>query len=129
MRSMRRSRTERRSVLIAVGVVVGVWLILVFANALADASEQSARLAREQAVNDALQARVEAGAGEIATIQQRSFLDFLARGYSMGEREERTFALAAGAPPPPVMTPLGAGMAEPPAASTGGGWLDLFLGG
>ena len=57
-------------------MVVGAWLFIVFANALADASAQSSRLERERAANAELQARVDAGSVEIAAIQGRTFLDF-----------------------------------------------------
>src|SRR5687767_14339604 len=103
LRSVGRSRAERRTLLVAGVALLSVWLLVVFANALADASEQAARLARETQVNASLQARVAAGAVEIGTVSGSSFQDFLARSYGMGLQGERTFALAPDAPPPPVL--------------------------
>ncbi|MFN8623186.1 MAG: hypothetical protein U0869_20800 [Chloroflexota bacterium] len=128
IRSMRRTRIERRTALIAGGAVAGLWLLVVFAGALADASTQAARLKQEQAVNAGLRAQVDAGSAEIQQIQARGFQDFLARAYGMGEPAERPYALQAGAPPPPSMVPLG----EDPATTTTStpleDWLDLLLG-
>lgn len=128
VRSIRRSRIERRSATVAIAMVVGLWLLVVFADALADASAQASRLTREQAVNAALEQRVAAGDVEIATVQSRAFLDFLSRGYRMGELPERSFALAPGAPPPPVITPLGHETVVVPPTTPLDDWLDLLLG-
>jgi hypothetical protein len=119
---------ERRSAFLIVGLVVAAWLLIVFANALADASEQNARLAREQAVNDALKERLVQGAAELELVQGRTFQDFLARGYGMGVPAEKPFARAPGAPPPAPMTPLG--HADPVTAVTTPleDWLDLLVG-
>ena len=128
IRSLQRSRRERRTLFVAISAIVGVWLLVVFANALADASDQTARLARERVVNTSLQAQVAAGGAEIATIQGRVFLDFLARSYAMGEPHERPFALLQGAPPPPVMSPLGQ-QAAPLASTTPlEDWIELLIG-
>ena len=129
VRSLRRSRLERRSAGIACAAVVGVWLLVVFAGALADASDQAARLAKEQAINDQLQARVAAGDAEIDAIAQRSFMDLLARGYGMGATAERPFSLAPGAPPPPVMVPLGRSTAQAPPTTPFEDWMRLLIGG
>ena len=69
VRSLQRSRMERRTVYLLIGAVLGIWLFVVFANALADASTQSARLTAEQRVNASLAAQASAGAIEIDTIK------------------------------------------------------------
>ncbi len=128
VRSIQRSRTERRTVFLVIGTVVSIWLLVVFANALADASEQAARLAQESAVNASLQARVDAGAVEIGTISGGGFQDFLARTYGIGAPGERRFDLAPGAPPPPVLTPLGHEVTTASATTPLEDWLDLLIG-
>ena len=128
VRSLQRSRFERRTLYLIVGAVAGIWLFAVFANALADASSATTRLAAERQVNAGLKAQATAGAVEIETIGQQSFLEFLARSYGRGERAERPFALAPGAPAPPSMEPLGA--ADPTTAVTTPleDWLELLVG-
>jgi len=126
--SLRRTSIERRTALVAVGLVIAVWLLVVFAGALADASEQAARLAREQAVNDALTARVVAGSAEVVTIQERSFLEFMARSYGMGQSRERPFSLAPGAPPAPLLVPLGQEAVALTPSTPLEDWLDLLIG-
>lgn len=128
VRSLSRSRMERRTLYLIVGAVAGIWLFVVFANALADASAQNARLAAEQRVNATLEAQASAGAVEIATIQGQTFLDFLARSYGYGELAELSFALTPDAPPPPSMAPLGAGEVRTAATTPLEDWLDLLIG-
>jgi cell division protein FtsB len=127
---MRRARLERRTILLVGGAVVGLWVLVVFANALADASQQTASLQKEQAVNASLEARVVAGEAEIERIVGPAFREFMARSYGWGLQPlERPFALALGAPPPSSMVPLGA---DPVTASTRSpldDWFDLLVGG
>jgi hypothetical protein len=126
---MQRSRRERRTVYLLMGLVLGAWLFMVFANALADANEQRARLALERAENERLAALVEAGTQEIVTIDEPAFLQLLARGYGMGVPVERPFALAPGAPPPPELRPLGQPRERPVASSTPvDDWVELLIG-
>jgi cell division protein FtsB len=98
---------ERRTVGLVALLVVGIWLVVVFGHALADANTINADAARARAENDALRARVEAGRREIAFIQTDTFLSLEARAYGMGRRGERAFALEPGAPSPPPLVPLG----------------------
>lgn len=128
VRSVQRSRLERRTVFLLAGGVVGVWLLFVFANALADASDQAARLTSERQVNASLQARVDAGAVEIVTIAGTGFQDFIARSYGMGAPGERPFALLTGAPPPPAMVPLGEDPVTASASTPLEDWLELLVG-
>lgn len=128
VRSLQRSRFERRTLYLIVGAVAGIWLFVVFANALADASSANTRLATERQVNAALKARATAGAEEIETIGQQSFLEFLARSYGRGERAERPFALAPGAPAPASMEPLGADDPTTAVTTPLEDWLELLVG-
>lgn len=128
VRSVQRSRLERRTVFLLVGGVVGIWLLFVFANALADASDQAARLTAERQVNASLQARVDAGAVEIGTIAGSAFQNFIARSFGRGVPGERSFALAPSAPPPPVMVPLGEDPVTAAMSTPLDDWLDLLVG-
>ncbi len=128
VRSLRRSRMERRTVYAIIGVILATWLFVVFANALADASDANARLAVEQRVNASLSAQAAAGAVEIERIRDETFLEFLSRSYGMGEPVEHPFALAPGAPAPAAMTPLGGGDSDSPATTPLDDWLDLLIG-
>jgi hypothetical protein len=128
VRSLQRSRFERRTLYLLIGAVLGIWLFVVFANALADASAANERLAREQGVNATLKARASAGAVEIETIGEQTFLEFLSRSYGMGEPDERPFALAPGAPAPPPMEPLGADDPTTAVTTPLEDWLELLVG-
>ena len=128
VRSMRRVRLERRTLLVMGAAVLGLWLLVVFANALADASEQTARLRQEETVNASLEARAAAGAAEIERIADSVFREFIARSYGWGLPAERLFALAPGAPPPPSMVPLGQAPVTATARSPLDDWLDLLVG-
>ena len=128
VRSLQRSRMERRTIYLIVGTVLAIWLFIVFANALADVSTQTARLATEQQVNASLEARATAGAAEIEAIRSETFLEFLARSYGRGESTELPFALSPGAPPPPSMAPLGARDRETAATTPLEDWLELLVG-
>lgn len=128
VRSLQRSRLERRTLYLIIGAVVGVWLFVVFANALADASAANARLAQEQQINDTLTAKADAGAVEIEQIQDQTFLEFLARSYGMGELSERPFALSPGAPAPAPMEPLGADDPTTVVTTPFEDWMQLLVG-
>ena len=110
------------------GALLGLWLLAVFANALADASGQTAKLRQEEVVNASLEARAAAGAAEIERIVGSVFREFMARSYGWGLPVERPFALAAGAPPPPSMLPLGQEPVTATALSPLDDWFDLLVG-
>ncbi len=109
-------------------LLVCAWVVVIFGRALAEANSLTARLVQEQTVNDQLLARVEAGRREIALVQTAAFLDFEARYFGMGRSGEKPFALAAGAPSPPPITPLGNGSPAPAASTPLDDWLTLLFG-
>ncbi len=126
-RSGRTGRPRRRTVGVVAAVIGLAWLIAVVAGAFSEASSLAARRVREQAINDQLRARVEAGRQEIAYLQTTPFLSFESRAYGMGSAREHPFALETDAPPPPSITPLGpiASPAAPPDALQD--WLNLLF--
>jgi len=120
---------DRRTLALVVALVVCAWLVVVFGQALASSNALAARQVHEQAVNDDLRARVAAGRAEITYMQTDPFLAFTSRAFGFGVPNERPFALADGAPPPPSITPLGGGSeASPPPTTPLEDWLRLLLG-
>jgi hypothetical protein len=119
---------ERRTIGVAVGVLVTIWLVAIFGRALTDATALNERQIREEAVNASLRAQVAAGRAEIAFIQTDAFLLFEARTYGMGTAREHAFALEPGAPPPQPIAPLGSTDAELSGSTPVEDWLRLLFG-
>jgi cell division protein FtsB len=119
---------ERRTLGALLGIVVTVWLVVIFGRALADSNALDQRAAQEEATNAALRAQVAAGRAEIAFIQTDTFLQFEARSYGMGQPRERAFALEPGAPAPRPITPLGSGDEAAASRTPLEDWLRLLFG-
>lgn len=126
-RRTRRLGPGRPYVLIVVGVVLAIWLVLVFGRALSQLNEANERAAAVRAESAALEARLDAVGAESELVQTDPFMDMQARAYGMGRPGERPFALAPDAPPAPPVVPLGADAAEPSAVSPLESWLRLLL--
>ena len=110
-------------------MLIGIWVVFVFAGALARANELGGQAARELAINEQMRQQVADGQAEIGFIQSHPFLSFEARSYGMGKRGERAFALAPGAPSPAPIIPLGD--TAPTTAESRGpldDWLSTFFG-
>ena len=118
---------ERRTLTGIVGLLLGVWLAIVFAGSLTNAERGRAQAAEARQATQALRDRVLAGRQEIATLQGPAFLAFQAGAYGYGRAGERWFALQGDAPPAPSIVPLGHDPAADSAASSGS-WLDLLFG-
>ena len=88
-----------------IGLVAG--LVVLFAGPLGEGSAAHRRAVAEQAVNDELRARIAAGEREIALLDDRTFLDQLARSWMLAGERERGFSLAPGAPAPIDVIPVG----------------------
>jgi len=122
-------RSVRRSHLgLAVVVLVGLWLVLVFGSALSELNEASRRAAALAVEQATLEARLAAGERELELVQTDAFQRMQARAHGLGRSGEHAFALEAGAPSPPPVTPLGgasADLSRTPLES----WLSLLFGG
>lgn len=120
--------SHRRRLAAAAGFLVTCWIVLVFAGTLAEAHAVNERAAAVQAEIDVLQAQLDAGRQEILLIQGDAFLGIQARAYGMGERGERPFALAADAPPPDQIVPLGGDPTPAEETAPLDAWLSLLFG-
>lgn len=121
-------RAERRTAYAIAGLVITVWLVVIFGRAIADSNTLAQRQAQEEAINAQLRAQVAAGHAEIDFIQTEPFLRFEARTYGMGSAEERAFALDSNAPSPRPITPLGADHPETDTSTSIEDWLHLLFG-
>ena len=110
------------------GVILTVWLVVIFGRAIADSNALSQRQAQEAAINAQLRAQVEQGRAEIDFIKTEPFLQFEARAVGMGAAGERAFALEPNAPPPPPLTPLGSDHPQTDATTPLEDWLHLLFG-
>jgi hypothetical protein len=87
-----------RRMAIAIGILLAVWIILMFARQVGDASAASAR-ADVLVVSNAEQAsRVAALSRELQQIQRQQYIDLEARAYGLGKTREIAFTLDPNAP-------------------------------
>lgn len=119
---------ERRTVAAIGGVVLTVWLVVIFGRAIADSNSLSQRQAEEERVNAQLRAQVAQGRAEIDFIKSEHFLQFEARAVGMGAVGERAFALEPNAPSPPPLTPLGSDRPQTETTTPLEDWLHLLFG-
>ncbi len=111
------------------GVILTVWLVVIFGRAIADSNALSQRQVQESAINAQLRAEVDAGRSEIEFIKTEPFLEFQARAVGMGAAGDRAFALEPGAPSPRPLTPLGADHPQTDVTTTPlEDWLQLLFG-
>jgi hypothetical protein len=110
------------------GVILSVWLVVIFGRAIADSNALSQRQAQEAAINAQLRAQVEQGRAEIEFIKTEPFLQFEARAVGMGAAGERAFALEPNAPSPPPLIPLGGDRPQTVETTPLEDWLQLLFG-
>jgi hypothetical protein len=123
----RRERVvERRALIALIALVAGIAGAAGISRAMTDVIETRALVAEAEALNDGIRAQVEAGRREIELGRSDAYLRFAARGLGYGRAHEEAFALREDAPPPPSITPLGAGQA-PAEDDALAGFLDLLL--
>jgi hypothetical protein len=118
----------RQRLAILAGAVVVVWIVVVFARAVAD---RASTVARAEAVGrDAAAAvsRLVAERFELLLIQTPAYVRLQARAFGYGPPGERAFALEEGGPPPASITPLGADEAGSGPRSPLEAWLQLLFG-
>ena len=127
MPTPRRERAvERRALVVLVALVAGVGGATAISRATSDVIETRAQVEQATALNATIRAQVDAGRREIEFGQSEAYLRFAARGLGYGRGREEAFALRDGAPPPPSITPLGAGQA-PAQDDVLAGFLVLLL--
>jgi cell division protein FtsB len=95
----------RRRVAFLLGAIVAVWIVIVFARQVGEASTAAARAAQIEQQNDALAATVDGLHRELDSIQQQRFVLQQARASGLGSPDERPFRLAPGASPLPPNAP------------------------
>jgi len=118
----------RRRIAFVVGALVVLWIVLVFARAVAGQAAATERADALRADNVARAARLAAGARELQIVQSPAFVRLQARAYGLGGDGERVFMLQQGAPPAPAITPLGGPESPAPPATPLEAWLTLFFG-
>jgi hypothetical protein len=121
-------RQSLRTYLVVAGlVIVGVWLVFVFARTLGDLNEASRREAVVRAEAAGLQQRLEQTQRELELVQTDAFLRLQARGYGMGAPGERVFTLDTDEPPPDIRR-IGDAPASAPPITPLEAWLALLFG-
>ena len=91
----------RRRAAFALGALVAIWIITVFARQVGDASAATARAEQLRIENGQIEATVAALEAELRLIGRQEYIVQQARGYGLGSPRERQFELAPGAPPLP----------------------------
>lgn len=97
-------RLRDRVALIAVSAIALVFVVT-FARSLVGALEARAAVEKLRNENAGLQEQVDAIAAERLLLDDRAFLELLARGYGLGSPLEHPFALAADAAALPLDAP------------------------
>lgn len=128
-RNSTKLRPTRSYLFIVIGVVLAIWLVIVFGRALTQLNEATERATAMRLETISLQERLDAGRREAELVQTDAFMAMQARSFGMGRPAERAFALVAGAPPAPAVVPLGADTGPVPATTPLDSWLRLLFGG
>jgi hypothetical protein len=89
-------------------ILVGVWLVVVFAGILGRGDELEATVRVEQAEVESLEVHSRLADEEVRFIDTDAFAQQAARAEGYGDEGERRFRLPDDAPPPPTIRPLGA---------------------
>ena len=121
----------RRRIGWGLGVVVAVWIVIVFARQVGEASAATTRAAQMQAENATLAAEIEALQHERELIQRPAFIEQQARAYKLGGNREVPFTLAPDAPPLPADAPGSSATrlgAVPETRTPLDAWLDVLFG-
>lgn len=122
---------SRRRIGYALGVVVAVWVVIVFARQVSEASAATARAEALRTSNEQLAAHVESLEDELELIKRQEFIVQQARAHRLGAGREIPFALADDAPSLPPDAPgsasvrLGAVTERAAPIET---WLSLLFG-
>jgi cell division protein FtsB len=90
--------TRRRAAAV-VGTMLAVWIVIVFARQVSEASAASNRAEAAASHNIALEIEIAALERELQLIGRQEYIEQQARGYGLGSRREIPFTLADDAPP------------------------------
>ncbi len=122
---------SRRRAAWALGAIVALWIVWVFARQIGDASAATARADQIRAENQALAAQVDALTAERELIQKQAYIEQQARGYGLGTPRERPFTLPPDAPSPGPNAPGSAAVrlgASTTPVSPLDAWLSVLFG-
>ena len=119
---------SRRSLAGLLSALVVLWIVVVFARAVADSAAATARADQLRESTAAQAARLEAERRELDLVQTPAYMKLRARAYGYGAPNERVFGLQAGAPHAAVITPLGADPDGGSPRSPLDDWLALLFG-
>ena len=95
----------RRQLALILGAVATVWIVVLFARQIGDASAASTRAEDLAAANATLRDDIEGYRRELALIQRQEYILIQARGYGLGKGREIPFSLAPDAPSLPPDAP------------------------
>ncbi|HET7678075.1 MAG TPA: hypothetical protein VFK38_09510 [Candidatus Limnocylindrales bacterium] len=117
----------RRHLAFGLGALVVLWIVLVFARAVADSAAVTGRAATLRVENAQLQAQLEARRRELEVVRSPAYVAIQGRAYGVGGPGERPFSLTGGAPRP-VIHPLGSDPASRDRQAPLEAWLELLFG-
>lgn len=121
----------RRRIAWALAALISIWVVVVFARQVGEASVATARAEQIARENVVLAADVGGLELELALIQKQDYIVQQARAYRLGGPNERAFALAPDAPPLTDRSPGSAAVrlgAREARARPLDSWLDLLFG-
>ena len=113
------------------GIVISFWIVAVFARQVGQASAAATRADQVRADNATLSAEVAALQHERDVVQERSFIEFQARAFGLGNALDQPFTLAANAPSLAPNAPGSASVrltAVPAPQTPLNSWLALLFG-
>lgn len=120
----------RRRVTAAIGMLLAVWIVIVFARQVGEASAATSRAEQISIDNVSLRREIATLDRELELIGRQRYIEQQARGYGLGGRREVAFTLAQDAPalapdaPGSASVRVGAPGAVPPLER----WLTLLFG-
>ena len=120
-----------RRMAIALGLLLSVWIVLMFARQVSEAAAASSRADLLVIANDDQAAHVAALSRELQQIQRQRYIDQQARAYGLGRTREIAFSLDPNAPPLPEDAPGSASVRLGTASDDGtplDHWLTLLFG-
>ncbi len=121
----------RRQLALILGAVATVWIVVLFARQIGDASAASTRAEDLAAANETLSDDIDGYRRELALIQRQEYFLIEARGYGLGKGREIPFSLAPDAPSLPPDAPGSASVrvgSDVERATPFERWMELLFG-